>query len=216
MDNICKQLYRNFPAKISLVCHSVNEEMLQIPNFKEKLSREKEHSLGRYCAQQATNAIGIHCSKISSDSQGLPIWPEGVVGSISHSKGLCLSAVAKSEDFQTIGIDIEQFNRMKERSIERIVHPEEKAEIGNDLTKATLLFSIKEAFYKAQFPIYKSHLNFKDLAFRYDFSGQKAQLVWLAEKSPIAKADYSKWATSYQIIENTCFVLCSKSNKTDK
>ena len=215
MNKICKQLYTNFPSKISLVCHSVNEEMLQIPNFKEKSPREQEHSLGRYCAQQALGAINFHCNVIKSSSHGFPIWPDGIVGSISHSKGLCLSAVAQITNFQAIGIDVEQFNRMKERSIERIVHPKEIAQIGNDLTKATLLFSIKEAFYKAQYPIFKNSLNFKDLAFEYDFTAQKAQLIWLSDKSPIAKLDYSSWAISFETIKNNCFTLCSKNNKSD-
>lgn len=216
MNTICKQLYTNFPSKISLVCHSVNEEMFDIPNHKGKTAREQEYSLGRYCAKQAMNAIGIDCDNIQSSSHGFPIWPKGIVGSISHSKGTCLSAVAKSEDFQAIGIDVEKFNRMKERSIERITHPKEIAEIGSDLKKSTLLFSIKEAFYKAQFPIYKTPLNFKDLAFSYDFSTQQAELIWLSNKSPIAQSEYSKWKITYQIIENTCFVLCSKDNIADK
>ena len=212
MNTICKQLYTKFPSKISLVCRSVNEEMLDIPNFKEKPNREQEYSLGRYCAKQAMNAIGIDCNEIQSSSHGFPIWPKGVVGSISHSKGTCLSAVAKSKDFDAVGIDVEQFNRMRARSVDRITHPKEVVEIGSDLKKATLLFSIKEAFYKAQFPIYKTHLNFKDLAFSYDFSSQEAEMIWLSDKSPIAQSDYSKWKITYQIIENTCFSLCSKDN----
>ena len=216
MNTICMQLYTNFPPTISLVCRSVNEEMLDIPNFVEKTTREQEYSLGRYCAKQAINAIGIDCNEIQSSSYGFPIWPKGIVGSISHSKGTCLSAVAKSKDFEAIGIDVEQFNRMKERSVERIAHPKEIAEIGSDLKKATLLFSIKEAFYKAQFPIYKTPLNFKDLAFSYDFSSQQAELIWLSNKSPIAQSDYSKWKITYQIIQNTCFALCSKDNIANK
>ena len=210
MNKICKQLYTNFPSSISLVCHSVNDEMQQIANLNEKSPRAQEHRLGRYCAEQALKAIGIKCDEIKSSAQGYPIWPKGIVGSISHSKGLCLSAVAKSSDFQAIGIDVEQLNRMKESSIERIVHSEEKVAIGNDLKKATLLFSIKEAFYKAQFPHYKIPLNFKDLAFEYDFSAQKAHLIWLSEKSPIPKIDYTDWRITYQVIENNCFALCSK------
>ena len=216
MNTICKQLYTNIPSTISLVYHSVNEEMLDIPNFKEKTTREQEYSLGRYCAKQAMNAINIDCNEIQSSSQGFPIWPKGIVGSISHSKGKCLSAVAKSKDFEAIGIDIEHLNRMRERSVDRITHQKEKAEIGNDLKKATLLFSIKEAFYKAQFPFYKTHLNFKDLAFSYDFSCQQAELIWLSEKSPITQSEYSKWKITYQIIENTCFALCSKDNFGNK
>ena len=216
MDTICNKLYTNFPPTISLVCHSVNEEIIDIPNFKEKTTREQEYNLGRYCAKQAMNTIGIDCNEIQSSSHGFPIWPKGIVGSISHSKGTCLSAVAKYNDFEAIGIDVEQFNRMKERSVERIAHPKEIAEIGSDLKKATLLFSIKEAFYKAQFPIYKTHLNFKDLAFSYDFSSQQAKLIWLSDKSPIPESEYSKWKITYQIIENTCFALCSKENVSNK
>ena len=158
MNKICKQLYANFPAKISLMCHSANSKMLRIHNFKKKSPREKEYILGRYCAQQALRDMNFHCNLIQSSPHGFPIWPDGIVGSISHSKGLCLSAVAKSSDFQAIGIDVEQFDRMKESSIERIVHSKEKAQIGEDLIKATLLFSIKEAFYKAQYPIFKTCL----------------------------------------------------------
>ena len=216
MDTICNQLYTNFPPTISLVCHSVNEEILEIPNFKEKTTREQEYNLGRYCAKQAMNAIGVECNKIQSSSHGFPIWPKGIVGSISHSKGMCLSAVAKYNDFEAIDIDLEQFNRIKESSLDRIVHPKEIAEINSDLKKATLLFSIKEAFYKAQFPIYKTHLNFKDLAFSYDFSSQQAELIWLSDKSPIPHSEYSKWKITYQIIENTCFALCSKDNIGNK
>lgn len=216
MNNICKQLYANFPSRIHLVCHSVNEEIPLIDNFKEKSPREQEHRLGRYCAEQGLKAMGKEGNEIQSSPQGYPIWPQGIVGSISHSKGLCLSAVAKSEYFEAIGIDVEQLNRMKEGSIERIIHPLEKAEIGNDLKKATLLFSIKEAFYKAQFPLHYTPLNFKDVAFEYDFPSQKAQLIWLAEKSPIPKKDYSDWVITYQIIETTCFALCSKNNKIGK
>ena len=216
MNTICKQLYTKFPSTISLVCRSVNEEMLDIPNFKVKTTREQEYSLGRYCAKQAINAIGIDCNEIQSSMYGFPIWPKGIVGSISHSKGTCLSAVAKFENFQALGIDVEQFNRMKERSLERITHPKEVAEIGSDLKKATLLFSVKEAFYKAQFPIFKTRLNFKDLAFSYDFYSQQAELIWLSDKSPIAQSEYSKWKITYQIIENTCFALCSKDNIGNK
>ena len=216
MNTICRQLYTNFPSTISIVCRSVNEEMLDIPNFKEKTIREQEYSLGRYCAKQAMKTIGIDCNVIQSSSHGFPIWPNGIVGSISHSKGVCLSAVAKSMDFESIGIDIEQFNRMKQSSVERITHQKEIVEIGTDLKKATLLFSVKEAFYKAQFPIYKTPLNFKDLAFSLDFASQQAKLVWLSDKSPIAQSEYSEWKIAYKIIENTCFVLCSKDNIGNK
>ena len=215
MNNICKQLYSNFPSKISLACHSAKRDILEINSFKEKTSREQEYILGRYCAQQALKAMNFNCNVIQSSPHGFPIWPNSIVGSISHSKGLCISAVAKSSDFQAIGIDLEQFYRIKERSIERIVHSKEKAQIGNDLIKATLLFSIKEAFYKAQYPIFKTNLNFKDLAFEYDFTDRKAQLVWLSDKSPIVKSEYSNWAITFETIENNCFTLCSKSNKSE-
>ena len=87
MNKICKQLYTNFPTSISLVCHSVNDEMQQIANLNEKSPRAQEHRLGRYCAEQALKAIGIKCDEIKSSAQGYPIWPKGIVGSISHSKG---------------------------------------------------------------------------------------------------------------------------------
>ena len=140
----------------------------------------------------------------------------GMINWVENEEEVFGDTCKQSEYFEAIGIDVEQLNRMKEGSIERIIHPLEKAEIGSDLKKATLLFSIKEAFYKAQFPLYSTPLNFKDVAFEYDFLAQKAQLIWLAEKSPIPKKDYSDWVITYQIIETTCFALCSKYNKIGK
>ena len=60
-----------------------------------KKQPENKNTARRYCAKQAMNVIGVDCNEIQSSSHGFPIWPKGIVGSISHSKGTCLSAVAK-------------------------------------------------------------------------------------------------------------------------
>ena len=57
-------------------------------------------------------------------------------------------------------------------------------------------------------------LKYRQSDIRY-FTAQKAQLIWLSDKSPIAKLDYSSWAISFETIKNNCFTLCSKNNKSD-
>lgn len=172
-----------------------------------------EHSLGRRCAVDALASIGVEAGTIESGKSGEPIWPAETVGSISHSKGHCFTAVAKAIDFQSIGVDIEHFNRIKLRSIDRITHRLESETVGSDLNLATLLFSLKEAFYKAQFPLYQTQLNFKDIALKLIPESQSAELIWTTPNLAIDPVDYVNWKFHYTRIDDRCYVLSYRTKK---
>ena len=89
-------------------------------------------------------------------------------------KGFAVAVATSSKEYQSLGIDLEQMDRLKPRSIARIVHELEQDSIKGDVSRGTVLFALKESFYKAQFPIYKKKLNFKDVAFSIDFDSMRS------------------------------------------
>jgi 4'-phosphopantetheinyl transferase EntD len=148
------------------------------------VTRRNEFISGRYCARAALVQIGTIPCALPPDADGLPIWPAGSVGSISHSRGLCCAVAASAEDVISLGIDIEKTTRLSPRAMERVVHPLEANFVGGDQALGSLLFSAKEAFYKAQFPVWGAQPNFKDLALQIDVASKQLSVCEVATHLP--------------------------------
>ncbi len=67
--------------------------------------RRREFAGGRDCARRALAALGIAPLAILSGERGEPLWPEGVVGAITHCAGYRGSAVARAGEVAALGID---------------------------------------------------------------------------------------------------------------
>src|ERR1700712_4633719 len=84
--------------------HLTPEEAVIVANAAGK--RKIDFSTGRYCARIAlANLIAGKVSIIVGDKRQ-PIWPPGIVGSISHSSKLVGAVVAPNSLFLGIGLDI--------------------------------------------------------------------------------------------------------------
>ena len=143
--------------------------------------RRREYAAGRVCAVRALEQIGYRGGgDLQADADGVPIWPAGTLGSITHSKGLC-AAVAGACAVQLLGVDLERTDRLRPAAIRRVVHPREEVFVRDDRLRATLLFSLKEAFYKAQFPRWRSSANFSDLALELDLDAGHARVLEIGE-----------------------------------
>lgn len=125
--------------------------------------RKSEFVAGRGCARAALERAGFAREPILSNEDGLPVWPEGALASISHSRGYCAAIASKSEDFRILGLDLEKTNRLSPSAIKRSVHPDEQIYVQSEQKKASLIFCAKEAFFKAQYPVWHTHANFHDL-----------------------------------------------------
>ncbi len=112
---------------------------------------------------------GIHKAPILQNENGRPLWPENFTGTISHSNSWAGAAISKTKDITGVGFDIETVGRIKDRMLKRIITDRE-AEQLKELNKqkaqnyAALIFSAKEAIYKALSPIYAETLRFKDVS----------------------------------------------------
>lgn len=126
--------------------------------------RQEEFSAGRQCVSQALAKLGSEDHIALPDAGGLPIWPKGFLGSISHSIGVAMAVVAKLEEYSLIGLDLEKTNRLSQSAARRVIHPLEISFAKDNQVNASILFSLKESFYKAQFPRWRQAGNFRDLA----------------------------------------------------
>ena len=69
--------------------------------------RLREHAAGRLCAHAALGRLGARGAPLLNDADRIPRWPEGVVGTISHTRAWCVAAVARASDARAIGVDVE-------------------------------------------------------------------------------------------------------------
>ena len=104
------------------------------------------------------------------DRDGVPGWPAGVVGSITHAGGWCAAAVARAEAVRSLGIDGEDLARVDGEPdwLRLVLRPAERdalAGLDRDQVgrRALVRFSAKESFYKCQFPLTRARLDFKDV-----------------------------------------------------
>lgn len=136
--------------------------------------RRREFSTVRVCARQALARIGYQPVSLAPGEFGSPDWPAGVVGSMTHCDGYRAAAVAQLSDASSIGIDAEPSDPLPAGMLSMVARAEEWSwldeltrEFG-DIPWGRILFSAKEAVYKAWFPITRQSLGFADVTIDID------------------------------------------------
>lgn len=119
--------------------------------------RRAEFFSGRWCARKAI------CQLTDSDHpiigmrpDGLPDWPPGLIGSISHSATRAVAVVAAAEECLAIGVDVQ--DRVPPETAARVSGfvlslPEAercRASLGEPWFE--VMFSAKETLFKGLFP----------------------------------------------------------------
>ncbi len=133
-------------------------------------SRRREFATVRHCARRALRELGIPPAALLPGERGMPRWPSGVVGSMTHCAGYRAAAVARSRDLLTVGIDAEPHAVLPRGVLGYVALDEERAMLADLATVDggicwdRLLFCIKETVYKAWFPLARTWLGFADAA----------------------------------------------------
>ena len=127
-------------------------------------SRRAEYSTGRLLARRALGELGIEASSILREGRR-PIWPEGVVGSITHSRHYAMAVVGRRSQFAGVGIDLERTGRVTEGIAPRTMTEGELAatDAGWPPFARTANFSAKEAVFKAVNPAVGLMIGFKEV-----------------------------------------------------
>jgi 4'-phosphopantetheinyl transferase EntD len=148
--------------------------------------KKLEFALGREAARQALRQIGYESDPaVLRGPGGEPLWPQGIVGSISHCYPWGVAVVAEASKHSAVGIDLESAERLQETDISNLVCENELQWVqeGRVWERLLMVFSAKEAVYKAFYPIYRRYIDFKQV-----------ELCWLSDQ----RRFQAKFLTSVQ------------------
>jgi 4'-phosphopantetheinyl transferase EntD len=171
-------LRRAEPASAS----AVNAE--EVPLMPEELAvqagfasekRRREFGVGRRCARVALGPLGIREFALLPGKDRAPVWPADVVGSITHTEshqaGYCGVAVARRDTVRALGVDAEPRHDLPRDLWAHVLDEiEQRATLRAPEPGifARLVFSAKEAVYKAIYPVCRQFLDFTDVHIECD------------------------------------------------
>jgi 4'-phosphopantetheinyl transferase EntD len=126
----------------------------------------------RIVARELLAELGYPGCALPRGVAGAPIWPTGIVGSLSHDARVAIAAVGRSRDVGAIGIDVEPAECLPSELLDMVATPQERLKIGDDPYRGRLLFVAKEAVYKAVYPLDRMFLEHHDV--EIDLADRKA------------------------------------------
>lgn len=161
--------------------YSTTEMPLQVQRCEQLLSAREWDSIrhcaerrivdfccGRLCARRALAEYGINGFDLLSAEDRQPIWPSGLLGSITHTDGFAAAVVAERDVALSLGIDVERIGAVHPELWPPICSPGELERLRTlpreqqSLT-AALTFVAKEAFFKCQYPLARERFGFEEV-----------------------------------------------------
>ena len=130
--------------------------------------RRREFALVRSCARRAMEKLGVPPQPLLPGERGAPRWPAGLTGSMTHCDGYGAAALVRAGDLASLGIDAEPHGPLPEGVLPTVSLPTEGDRLRRlarerpDIHWDRLLFSAKEAVFKAWFPLTAQWLEFTE------------------------------------------------------
>jgi 4'-phosphopantetheinyl transferase EntD len=143
-------------------------------------SRRREFAAGRTCARRALHPFGMSDWPVLVGRAGSPIWPRGIVGSISHTSHYCGAVAAYASQIAAVGIDVEVAVPFDNELLQMVCTRDEILWCErHENVCHSLLFSAKESALKAFFALLGSAPALREMNLTLDlttgrFSGSSA------------------------------------------
>jgi 4'-phosphopantetheinyl transferase EntD len=135
-----------------------------------------EFCAGRYCAHQVLEQLGFSHVPVLKNQHGAPIWPKGIVGSISHSSEMSIAVAARSVDIQALGVDIQYYGHpFPDQTFATLFRRQEIRSILNAPPEfvdqyAYSIFASKESALKCIYSAFGHCLEFTDIFIDINFT----------------------------------------------
>lgn len=124
--------------------------------------RQNEYFATRHLARLALAELEVTAGPILNNEDRSPRWPQGVVGSLTHTDTWCGVAVTKTElALRSVGIDLERTGSVSPEVAKRILSERELRETTS--ADVAVRFSAKEAYYKAIYPFVRRYIGFTEV-----------------------------------------------------
>jgi len=150
------------------------------------IARQEEFSSGRIAARNALAHFGVTGPSILINPDKSPSFPEGWIGSIAHTNSKAIAVVSNNPIILSVGVDIEEVGQIDASLFPILSSPAELA-ILNSLSNSSAIelsetfFTIKEAYYKAQFMLTGEWLDFLDVEVQKSDKGYSINLINLGK-----------------------------------
>lgn len=135
--------------------------------------RQAEYLAGRYCCKEALRVLSpaLQPSDVRRGEDRAPVWPSGVLGTITHAAGIASVALAPSHLCRGLGIDTELLvsPRTAKELSGLVAGPEElnllahRLGLNCDSFAVTLALSAKESVFKCLYPTARTMFEFRDV-----------------------------------------------------
>jgi len=128
--------------------------------------RRAEFLAGRCAASSVLSHLGYKNTRVPVGKHRSPIWPNEIIGSITHTNTSALCAVANTKDRVFLGIDLENWLTDETiRATKRLIIQEREERLlknsaMNFNEAMTLVFSAKESLFKALYPRVRDYFDF--------------------------------------------------------
>jgi 4'-phosphopantetheinyl transferase EntD len=158
--------------------------------------RQAEFCAVRICARRLLARLGIDNYPLLPNRDRSPCWPDGVIGSISHTQGYCAVVASRAGRLIGLGIDVEQDDPLKPELIRLVCTDRERrwleAQSEDERYRlAKLIFCAKESAYKCQYPITKTFVDLRQAELYLDLDSKRFRAVILKDLGPRFPANLS-------------------------
>jgi 4'-phosphopantetheinyl transferase EntD len=150
------------------------------------LARRLEFAAGRRCAHRALDRLGVPRAPLVPGADRAPRWPDGVVGSVTHCEGYRAAAVARDDLVRAVGVDAEPHAPLPDGVASVVSHPSDRVPAGAGVHHDRVVFSAKEAAYKAWFPLTRRVVDFGEVAVEVRSDGTFGAVVDDGTGEPLA------------------------------
>ena len=142
----------------------LTEEAAVTVNYSDK--RLRDFCSVRLIARELLQNYEINNFPILPDSERAPLWPSGIVGTITHCKDLCGVAISQTKHYRSLGFDMENIRDLNFSTRKFICTYEEEKWLlaqpeASRILNLLLIFSIKESLYKCIYQAEHNKINFK-------------------------------------------------------
>lgn len=92
--------------------------------------RRREFTTARWCARRALAGLGVAPVPVPRGERGAPVWPDRIVGSLTHCQGYRAAAVARDTDLRSLGIDAEDHLPLPDGVLDMVASEAERAHLA--------------------------------------------------------------------------------------
>ena len=173
--------------------------------------RKGEFGDARWCAHEALKELGVDAAgAILRGERGMPLWPEGYTGSLTHTEGLRAAVAAPTRHVRSMGLDAEPAEPLPEGVLGAIASDTERAMVERMRSRGQswadrLLFCAKEATYKCWYPMTRRWLDFDEAEIEVRADGTFISQL-LARPAPV-HAFEGRWVVRGGYVVTSTYVV---------